>query len=72
MRVKEIAAHQVSRLRQSGRHLSRNDVRIILMAQVVCELSKSGDSQQRLAYLADQSGAIERAIEQLVEQQRFH
>lgn len=62
--VMTVAAHQVSRLRESGRYLSRNDVRIIVMAQLVRQLSRTGTSDAALSILADQCDDIETAIEQ--------
>jgi putative DNA methylase len=63
--IRPKAASQVSRLRGAGRKLSRNDVRIIIMAQLIRQLSRS-DSQEAALSLLEVSGPeIEAAIESL-------
>ena len=63
--VKEVAAHQVTRLRDSNRSLSRNDVRIIVMAQLLRALSHAESSAAALDILEDQAETIEAAISRL-------
>jgi putative DNA methylase len=60
--VKTVAQHQVSRLRASGRWLSRNDLKIIVMAQLVRRLSRSQTSAKALAVLEREGEAADRAI----------
>jgi hypothetical protein len=60
--VMTVARHQVSPLRASGRWLSRNDLRIIVMAQVVGRLSQSGLSAVTLAVLEREGDTAEQAI----------
>jgi putative DNA methylase len=59
------AASQAARLRGSGRYLSRNDLRVIVMAQLLRRLSQKDTSSAALSILADQCDQIEDAIEQL-------
>ena len=59
------AASQVSRLRQAGRKLSRNDVRIIVMAQLIRQLSRSHTQEAALALLDASGSEIESAIQSL-------
>jgi adenine-specific DNA methylase len=42
------AKAQLARLRRSGRSVSRNDIRIIVMAQLIGELSRSGSTDDAL------------------------
>lgn len=63
--VMEVAAHQVTRLRDSNRSLSRNDVRIIVMAQLLRELSQVTSSAVALDILEGQAEVIEAAISRL-------
>ncbi|SUS06665.1 conserved hypothetical protein [uncultured Defluviicoccus sp.] len=63
--VTPIAAEQVRRLRDSGRRLSRNDVRIIVMAQLIRRLSISHDPQSALAMLETSAPEIDATIENL-------
>jgi len=59
------AASQVIRLRNSGRKLSRNDVRIIVMAQLIRQLSRSYTLDAALSLLTASDPEIEAAIEAL-------
>jgi hypothetical protein len=59
------AANQVSRLNSTGRALSRNDVRIVLTAQVVLLLSADADADAALAWLDEQAAEINSGIERL-------
>jgi adenine-specific DNA methylase len=59
------AASQVARLRDSGRKLSRNDVRIIVMAQLIRQLSRSHTLEAALALLEGSNSEIEASIHSL-------
>jgi adenine-specific DNA methylase len=63
--VMDVAAHQVARLRDSGRSLSRNDVRIIVMAQLLCHLSHGDSAAAALRYLENETAESEVAITRL-------
>jgi putative DNA methylase len=64
--VNEVSTHQVVRLRDGGRKLSRNDVRIIIMAQLLCQLSVHDDtSANTLRRLEAEHPTIEAAISRL-------
>lgn len=58
--------HQVERLRSAGRRLSRNDVRIIVMAQLLRPLSIASSLAEALALLEVNSVQVESVID------RFH
>lgn len=64
------AEEQVARLNRVGRRLSRNDVRVILTAQITRRLSWHSSLVDSLRYLDSHSAAMERAIEGLHERQR--
>lgn len=57
------AQEQMARLNRVGRRLSRNDVRVVLMAQIVRRLSWHPLLEEALRYLDSRRAAIERAIE---------
>lgn len=59
------AASQVARLQNSGRKLSRNDVRIIVMAQLIRQLSRSHTLEAALALLDGSNSEIEASIDSL-------
>lgn len=61
--IRAKAAHQVSRLRQVGRKLSRNDVKIIVMAQLVLQLSRFEEIDAALGFLHGSASEIGSAIE---------
>ena len=61
------ASSQTQRLRASGRPLSRNDVRIILMAQLIRQLSLAPDPEGALPLLAANAKRTEAAISALHE-----
>jgi putative DNA methylase len=63
--VLSVAERQVARLHNAGRKLSRNDVRIIVMAQLLRELSQADAVEEALAALGGQAEAIEAAIDRL-------
>ena len=59
------ATSQVQRLRRAGRELSRNDIRVVVTAQVLRYLSSMGNTSVALAALDERVGEIEILIEQL-------
>jgi putative DNA methylase len=63
--VMEVAEYQVARLRDSGRNLSRNDVRIIVMAQLLCHLSHRDSPAAALQCLEGKAAESEAAITRL-------
>jgi adenine-specific DNA methylase len=60
-----IAENQVARLRASKRELSRNDIRIIVMAQLLRKLSCGTSTEEALASLESQAVLIEATITRL-------
>lgn len=62
--AEEVAAHQIARLTGRGRKLSRNDVRVVVMAQALRRLSVAPTVEGALAHLADGEAAaiIERLL----------
>ena len=62
-----LANHQVRRMRASGRYLSRNDVRIIVMAQLLRHLSISCTVERALTSLNTAHADIEALIDKLHE-----
>ena len=58
----EVASNQIERLRRVGRHLSRNDIRVIVTAQIVRFLSTSEDPQAAYEFLGRQDDRIDTAI----------
>jgi len=63
--VRPKAADQIARLREVGRKLSRNDIRIIVMAQLVRRLSCSHTIENSLYLLDTSKKEIEESIESL-------
>lgn len=63
--IRPKAASQVERLWESGRKLSRNDVRIIVMAQLIRQLSRSHTLEAALALLEASRTEIEDSIDAL-------
>lgn len=61
----DMAARQVERLQAAGRKLSRNDVRVILMAQLLRGLSIASSTTEALQGLDESERAIAREIENL-------
>jgi adenine-specific DNA methylase len=59
------ATSQVQRLRRAGRKLSRNDIRVVVTAQVLRHLSSIGSTNVALATLDERVGEIDALIEQL-------
>ena len=63
--VRSVAAGQVRRMRASGRRLSRNDVRVIIMAQLLRQLSNSDAMEAALASLDASDCHIEALVAEL-------
>jgi putative DNA methylase len=63
--VRALASGQIERLRASGRSLSRNDVRIIVMAHLLEQLSRSPTTHAALASLDAHAEETERVISAL-------
>jgi hypothetical protein len=59
------ALAQVKRLRRAGRELSRNDVRVVVMARLVAALSRASSLAESLAYLTSQRATIEAVLDRL-------
>lgn len=68
--IAKVAAHQVGRLRDSGRRLSRNDVRIIVMAQFLRALSQEQGTVEALRRMTEAEAEIEALIRELAEASR--
>jgi adenine-specific DNA methylase len=64
------AAAQIARLNNAGRSLSRNDVRVILMAQIIKRLSWQPSLEDHLSYLQTDHTAIERVLDHLCHDQQ--
>jgi transcriptional regulator with XRE-family HTH domain len=67
--ARAVALDQISRLNSVGVALSRNDVRVVLAAQVVRILSAAPDLETALTGLAEANGNLEAAIEELHQKQ---
>ena len=67
----EEASQQVSRLNGVARKLSRNDIRVILMAQIIKHLSWQSSLAESLRLLDSNGDSIDDAIELLQQGQRF-
>ncbi len=63
--VLPVVSGQVLRLRERGRKLSRNDIRIIVMAQLVRQLSHLPTPEAALVRLESSGPEVEEAIERL-------
>ncbi len=59
------AEYQVGRLKVAGRRLSRNDVRVVLMAQVIRRLSERPWTPELAAEVNAAEGLVDRTIERL-------
>ena len=66
MRAIQVAARQIHRLRRVGRSLSRNDLRVVIMSQVVRFLSCSPEPGVARAFLESRSTEVEDTIESFV------
>lgn len=64
------AAEHVARFNRSDRRLSRNDVRVVLMAQVIKRLSLHSSLDEVLRWLDSRRASIERAIDQVHDGQK--
>lgn len=60
--VTPVASSQVQRMKHSGRRLSRNDVRVIVMAQLLRQLSISNDIESAIEILEASGTEIEKTI----------
>ncbi len=65
------ATEQIVRFNGSGRSLSRSDIYVILMAQVIKRLSRQPLLHESLTFLDSNHTSIERAIAELHETQRI-
>lgn len=63
--VTRVALQQIDRLRSRARSLSRNDIRIIVMAQLLRVLSQYDTASQALAHLAKSESETDKIIEGL-------
>jgi len=63
--VRPVVADQVRRFQESGRGLSRNDLRVIVMAQLLRQLSTSHEPNTALALLESSNAEIEATIKSL-------
>lgn len=61
--VRPVVTDQVCRFQESGRNLSRNDVRVIIMAQLLRRLSSSCQLSSALSLLESSRAEIEAMIE---------
>ena len=64
--IASVATSQVLRLRSSGRKLSRSDVRIVVMAQLLRQLSTFEKEESALPILESSSQKIEGLIDGIV------
>lgn len=58
-----VAGDQIGRLRRVGRRLSRNDIRVIVTAQIIRFFSTSADPEAAYTFLKRQNGEIDKAID---------
>ena len=63
--VAPLAQAQYDRLRASGRRLSRNDVRVIVMAQILRQVSRSATPESALHLLDTANGETEMLIDSI-------
>ena len=59
----QVAGQQIDRLLQTGRTLSRNDLRVVIMAQVIRFLSCSAEPRAARAFIESRDSDVEEAIE---------
>ena len=62
-RAVEVAGEQIDRLRRVGRTLSRNDLRVVVMAQIVRFLSVCAESRATCAYVEGRNSEVEDVID---------
>ena len=65
-RAIEVASDQIGRLRRVGRRLSRNDIRVVVTAQIIRFLSTCADPQAASAFLERKNGCIDETIDSFV------
>lgn len=58
-----VAGEQIGRLRRVGRKLSRNDVRVVVMAQIIRFLSACDDHRAARAFLEDRAAKVDDVID---------
>ena len=63
--VLPITSEQIARLKGRGRRLSRNDVRIVVMAQLIRQLSRLHTLEAALSFMATSRPGIESLIQSL-------
>jgi adenine-specific DNA methylase len=63
--VLKVSEHQVARLRETGRKLSRNDLLVIVMAQVVRQLSRLAAAATALSRLEREVDTIPAMLDRL-------
>jgi adenine-specific DNA methylase len=68
--AQEEAGEQIARLNATGRTLSRNDIRVVLAAQIIKRLSQCDPAAATLRFLETEETAIERGIGRLHSGQR--
>ena len=61
-RAVEVAGEQIDRLRRVGRTLSRNDLRVVVMAQIVRFLSACSGNQAACAFIEGRNSEVEDVI----------
>ena len=59
----EVAGEQINRLRRVSRTLSRNDLRVVVMAQIIRFLSACVENRAACAFIEGRNGAVEDVIE---------
>lgn len=62
-KTRQIAARQIARLREAGRRLSRNDVGVIVMAQLIRQLSRSDTREGAVRSMEASNPEMESAID---------
>ena len=67
--AKDAAKDQIIRFNKAGRHLSRNDIRVVLMGQIVSRISQIKELKLMKILLTDFENQIEDDIDMLYKQQ---
>ncbi len=67
--AKDAAKEQIIRFNRTGRHLSRNDIRVVLMGQIVSRISQIKELKLMKILLTDFENQIEDDIDMLYKQQ---
>lgn len=65
------ATMQMKRFNTTGRRLSRNDVRVILMSQIIKRFSSQDSIDHSVSYLDSNRSSVERYIEHIYQRQRI-